>query len=264
MTTVIHFRIAFRASLPCPEYMRPALLLFLLLFTNSAFSASPGQDMAKAADKFLAALTPEQREQAVFEFKDEQRVDWHFVPKPRKGLPFKEMTVAQADLAHALLQSGLSSAGYSKVTNIISLEFVLFDLENSAPRRNAGLYYVSIFGKPGAGAWGWRFEGHHLSLNVALWDHQVLAVTPTFFGANPARVQQGSRQGLRALGQEEDLARELAKSLDARQQKRGIFDTQAPRDIITGNTRKAKAARTHGHPGHRFDQQPKGFTAEVG
>jgi len=216
------------------------VLLGLQLFTVAALAHSPAQEMAVAATNFLAALAPEQRAKALFDFKDDERFDWHFIPKPRKGLPFKDMTSDQRALAQALLKSGLSQGGYAKATTIISLEQILFDLEKNGPTRDTDLYYVTIFGAPGEATWGWRVEGHHLSLNFAIAGGEVLAVTPSFFGANPARILEGPRKGLRALAQEEDLARQLAKSLDASQRNTAILATNAPRDIITGNSRKAR------------------------
>ena len=196
--------------------------------------------MAAAAENLLAALTPEQKGKAVFEFKDEERFDWHFIPKSRKGLPFGEMSTPQRLLAHALLSSGLSQRGYMKATTIMSLEQILYDLEDHAPQRDADLYYVTVFGLPGKDPWGWRVEGHHLSLNFAVDRDQVLSVTPSFFGANPARILTGPRKGLRVLGEEEDLARQLVTSLNEEQRKVAIITNIAPRDIITGNGRMAK------------------------
>src|SRR5256885_10033308 len=114
----------------------------------SAFAHTPAEEMADAAKNFLAALKPEQQAKAVFEWKDDERVNWHFIPKPHKGLPFKEMNSPQRELAHALLSSGLSQRGFAKAATIISLEQVLFDLDDNAPSRNAELYFVSIFGHP--------------------------------------------------------------------------------------------------------------------
>ena len=218
-----------------------AILVGCIQFAAATASAhSPAEEMAQAATNFVAALTPEQQAKAVYEWKDEERFDWHFIPKPRKGLPFKEMTAAQRALAHALISSGLSQRGFAKAATIMSLEQVLFDLEDKAPRRNAELYYLTIFGKPGNDTWGWRVEGHHLSLNFALKEGEVLGVTPSFFGANPAKVQAGPRKGLRPLASEEDLGRQLVKSLNAEQRKVAVIATDAPRDIITGNDRKGK------------------------
>ena len=216
------------------------VLFCFQLFAFPAFADSPAREMAEAANNFLAALTPEQKAKAVFEFTDDQRSDWHFIPKPRKGLPFQEMTSPQRLLAHALLSTGLSQRGYMKAATIMSLEQILYDLEDKAPHRNADLYFVTLFGQPGKAAWGWRVEGHHLSLNFALEADQVLSVTPSFFGANPAQIQTGPRKGLRVLGGEEDIARELVTSLSADQRKVAIITNVAPRDIITGSDRKAR------------------------
>ena len=130
-------------------------------------------EMADAASRFWAALTPEQQQTTGYKFDDDERFDWHFIPKPRKGLTIKEMTQAQRDLAHALLSTGLSHKGYLEASTIMSLEPVLFDLEQGKGqnKRDSELYYFTIFGKPGnEGAWGWRVEGHHFSLNVTIVD----------------------------------------------------------------------------------------------
>jgi len=232
----------------CPKSPSvPAIFLFYFLtFPFAALAHSPAEEMAEAANNFLAALGPEQRAKAVFEFKDGQRFDWHFVPKARKGLPLKEMNSPQRLLAHALLSTGLSQRGYMKATTIMSLEQILYDLEDKAPHRDADLYFVTIFGSPANTVWGWRVEGHHLSLNFTLEGDQIIAITPSFFGANPAKILTGPRKGLRVLASEEDLARRLVSSLTAAQRKVGVITNIAPRDIITGADRKAKALEPMG------------------
>jgi hypothetical protein len=205
-------------------------------------AAGPGDDMAWTANNFLNALTPEQRATATFPLTDEERFDWHFIPKARKGLPFKEMTAAQQKLAHALLSSGLSQRGYAKATSIMSLDQILADIEQGkGPKRDSDLYYFTVFGDPTSSTpWGWRVEGHHLSLNFVVKGGQVLAATPAFFGSNPAEVKSGPRQGLRVLGAEEDLGRQFVKTLTSEQQKVAIITNSAPNEIITGNSRKAQ------------------------
>jgi hypothetical protein len=102
--------------------------------------------------------------------------------------------------------------------------------------RDPDLYYLSIFGTPStASPWGWRTEGHHLSLNFTIANGTTVATAPAFFGANPALVRSGTRQGLRALAAEEDLARELVASLRPEQRGVAVVATEAPRDIVTGN-----------------------------
>jgi hypothetical protein len=206
-----------------------------------------GDEMAEAAQAFLAALPEEKRAKAVFEFKDDERLNWHFIPKTRKGLPLKEMESHQQALAHALLSSGMSHRGYFKANAIISLEQLLREIEKgSGPSRDSAMYFVSIFGTPKShGNWAWRFEGHHLALNFTIAGDDV-AVTPSFMGTNPGEVREGPRKGLRILGSEEDLARELVKSLNADLQKVAIYTNKAPSDIITAADRKARVLEPKG------------------
>ena len=148
--------------------------------------ADPAPAMAKAADAFLAALDPAKRAQAAFPFNSAERLDWHFVPKDRQGVPLEQMSADERRAALALLRSGLSARGFTKVDTILHLEEVLFALEGSA-MRDPGLYYFTVFGRPAdQGAWGWRYEGHHVSLNWTVLDGRVVGSSPQFLGANPA------------------------------------------------------------------------------
>ncbi|MDQ3621718.1 MAG: DUF3500 domain-containing protein [Verrucomicrobiota bacterium] len=193
-------------------------------------------EMAEAANAFLAALAPEQKAKASFEFKDGERQNWHFFPRARKGLAIKEMNYEQRLLAQALLASGLSHRGYQKAVSIMSLESILAELEKSwagGAARDPELYYVTIFGKPGSReAWGWRVEGHHLALNFTCAGDAAPAMTPSFFGSNPGEVREGPRAGLRVLGVEEELGRALVKALSEEQRKTAIILPEAPKDII--------------------------------
>jgi len=220
---------------------RTVALVYLVaqLGLLSARAHSPAMEMAAAANNLFAALTPGQRAKAAFEFQTDERVNWHFVPQPRKGLPFAEMSAAQKHLAHVLLNSALSQRGYFKAVTIMSLEQILFDLENQAPHRNAEMYYVSLFGTPGNDVWGFRVEGHHLSLNFTVRGDTVLATTPSFLGTNPAEVRTGPRAGLRVLAPEEDLGRQLVKSFAPQQRAVAIITNVAPKEVITGDSRKA-------------------------
>jgi hypothetical protein len=221
--------------------IRLAALGVCAVLLISAYSRpSSASVVTAAANAFLASLTAEQRAKAIFEFKDEERFDWHFIPRPRKGLPLLEMTPTQKHLAHALLSAGLSQAGFIKAATIMSLEDVLRILENDdGQRRNPEAYYFSIFGVPSEkGVWGYRVEGHHLSQNFTLAGGKVVGA-PSFFGANPALVKQGPRAGLRVLAREEDLARELMLSLDEKQRQIALVDQVAYKDILTAASRKA-------------------------
>ena len=216
---------------------------------NDAHVHSSGSDhqhassallMIETANRLLAALDTQQRAKATFKFEDDERLNWHFIPKERKGLPLREMSPFQKHLASALLSAGLSQSGYIKAVTIMSLEDVLKIIENdSGERRNPEKYYFSIFGTPSVtGPWGYRIEGHHLSQNYTVVDGEVVD-SPSFFGANPAEVRQGPRKGLRTLAFEDDLGFKIIQSLDAPQRKIAIVDPVAYKDILTAASRKA-------------------------
>jgi hypothetical protein len=96
--------------------------------------------------------------------------------------------------------------------------------------------------------WGWRLEGHHLSLNFSAVTSELVATTPAFLGTNPATIPFGKDRGKRILAQEEDLAFKLLNSFSREQRTQAIIATTAPRDIITGNDRKARMERFEGLP----------------
>jgi hypothetical protein len=196
--------------------------------------------MTETANRFLAALSSEQRAKATFQFSDEERMDWHFIPKDRKGLTLREMSPYQRHLASALLAAGLSQTGYVKAVTIMSLEDVLKALENdSGERRNPEKYHFTVFGTPSnTGTWGWRVEGHHLSQNYTVANGHAVD-GPSFFGSNPAEVRQGPRKGLRTLAGEDDLGFEVIHALNEPQQKIAIVDPKAYSDILTAASRKA-------------------------
>src|ERR671913_321990 len=173
----------------------------LAVFGGSVIIASQksAATMAKNATAFLDSLSADQKAKAVFPFESEDRLRWHFIPNemfPRKGLMIKDMNEAQRRLAHDLLRSGLSARGYNKVTSIIELEDILKAIETGGKMaRNKEEYLFSVFGTPAAkGRWGWRVEGHHISLRFAVVDgaaSNTIATSPMFLGSNPAEVRDG-------------------------------------------------------------------------
>jgi hypothetical protein len=204
--------------------------------TAVEMESETAQRMAEAATTFFASLTAEQQDRVLFSLESEERLNWHYIPRERRGLPFREMDGSQRKFAHGLLSSGLSRRGYAKAVDIMGLESILAELEGPHRRhpRDPDLYHVSLFGTPSDDSpWGWRVEGHHVSVNFLIVGGKRIAPTPNFFGANPARVPRGPLEGLRILAAEEDLARQLLASLEPKQQTRVIIDPVAPADIIT-------------------------------
>ena len=184
---------------------------------------------------FLSSLSPAMHQKALMRFADEERFDWHYVPRSRRGLPLGELTSEQTSLLHSFLRANLGPAGYRKAAGVIELEPILGRLEGSR-FRDPARYYFSLFGDPAAPPWGWRFEGHHLSLNVTRTQRGV-SYTPMFIGANPARVPGGARAGWQLLRDEEHQARALLRSLDTAQRAQAVISARAPADIVTGTAR---------------------------
>jgi len=234
-----------------------AAVTLLALAPATSRAADPPAEMAAAATAWLQSLDPAQRSQAVFAVGDDERKNWHYVPLARQGLKLGDMNDAQQALARQLLTAGLSQRGQLQVEAIIALENVLFAMEGTA-RRNPQLYYFTVFGAPGsASPWGWRVEGHHLSINFTLADGR-LAATPFFFGANPAEVRiDHAQKGRRALATEEDLGRALVKSFGADQLRVVLIADRAPPEIITENKRQVSPSTPAGlaYPQMTPDQQ---------
>jgi hypothetical protein len=203
--------------------------------------------MAAAALAFLGALPADARKRAVFALGDPERLNWHYVPRGREGVPFKAMPAPARAAAHELMKASLSAVGYGKAMNVVSLEDVLRRIETFGLSRDPENYAFTVFGNPGASApWGWRVEGHHLSLNFTLVPGHPVAVTPAFLGTNPAEVPSGPKKGLRALAAEQDLGRALAQSLTPVQRSRTVIAAQSLGDIVTGPGRTDSLATPAG------------------
>ena len=223
--------------------MLPVLLqrllvaLLVLAAVNARADPSIAPRMRAAAEAIIASVDTGKRGKLVLPFTSEARVDWNYTPRSRPGLSFADLDPAQRDSVHALLRTALSAVGHRKVVNIVELELVLREIETFGLFRDPEKYFLVVFGEPHAtNPWGWRFEGHHLSLNVTLrgqHHNQAIATTPSFFGANPAEVPKGSKRGLRVLGEEEDGGRKLLAMLDAGQRAKAVIDSRTYGDIVT-------------------------------
>lgn len=203
--------------------------------------------MSAAAIAWLQTLVAEQRGIAAGaapardDGADAERRRWFYTPTDHGGLTLHQQRPAQQRRAMQLVATGLSRAGYVSVATIMGLENVLdhtegFTVSFGRERgRDPGMYFLRVFGEPGeTGAWGWRFGGHHVSLNILVVDGRVVATTPCFLGADPAASPLlGSV--LRPLAGAEDLARELLRSLDPELAASAVLLPRAPSDIIGGN-----------------------------
>jgi uncharacterized protein DUF3500 len=216
--------------------------------------------MAAAAADWLASLPPAQRPKACYPFPaDEERTTWYYTPTERGGLPLAEMGPVSQRLAHRLVASGLSQGGYATAATVMGLENVLDAREGwrrgydgrTVPHRGRDpqLYFVSVFGDPGAAAWGWRVGGHHVALNYTLTDDGAVSASPLFLGANPALTRLVGPGVLRPLAAEEDLARELLDALAPDQRAMVLLAPEAPGDILQRNRPRVRVGRPEGLAG---------------
>ncbi len=233
------------------------LVVLLGTITLSQQHADPASAMSTAALKFLDSLNDEQEAAVRFPFDGEDRFDWHFIPRERKGVALKTMTGSQRSAALDLVRTGLSEEGFTKAEIIRQLEQILFNQEGR-DIRDPDLYFFMVFGEPGDGnTWGWRYEGHHISQNWTIVNGTAIAATPQFFGSNPAEVRDGPRQGLRVLGSEEDQARALLGSLNESQRAAALLSKEAPSDILTRSQQRVTLLEDFGvaHRDLDADQQ---------
>jgi hypothetical protein len=214
--------------------------------------------MRQAAEALLAGLPEAARAKVARPFEDRDRLDWHYTPRSRNGAAMKELDARGREAVHALLRTALSASGYRKAVNIIELELVLREIETFGLMRDPERYHLTVYGKPDAkAAWGWRFEGHHLSLNFTLAGDRPAADTPSFFGSNPATVMKGAKKGLRVLAAEEDEARTLLGMLDEAQRGEAVFDSRTFGEIVTGNADKVDPLKPVGIAAGKLDEKQR-------
>ena len=203
--------------------------------------------MAEAARTWLDSLDADQRTigQGVVpadDPTDNERRRWFYTPTDHGGLTIHQQRSAQQRAAMRLVSTGLSPAAYVTVATILGLENVLDYIEGFVVRfdrergRDPGLYYLRVFGEPGdQGLWGWRFGGHHVSLNNLVVDGVLVATTPCFLGADPAASPLLGGAVNRPLARVEDLGRDLVRSLRPDLAARTILLPRAPSDFVTAN-----------------------------
>jgi hypothetical protein len=254
-------------------------LVFAAVFSAIGAAHEPGTDqgvasqMARAAEQFVRSLDEEQLGQTVYKFDSEKRHAWHYFPSAmlksrggRPGLAIEDMQPEQRVLAHGLVASALSHRGHLTAMTIVMLQAILHDLEKN-PAYNPEMYHVAVYGEPSTeNSWAWCFEGHHLSIRVTLVDGNLFSLTPTFFGANPARVKSGPLKGVEPLKTEQELARKLVQSLTPEQRKLAVIAEAAPKDIVTGSQREVETDRfqpAQGIPFEKLDKKQQGMLLDL-
>ena len=205
---------------------------------RSAGDRARAADMEMAAETFLSRLRASFRRRASFPFGSAERTRWHWTTNerfPRRGVPLTEMSARERRATLELLEASVSAAGFRKARAIMSLQTFL--------GADPTLYFASVFGRPGSARWGWRFEGHHLSLHFTIAGSSVTS-TPFFLGAWPTRTPRGWR----AMAREEEAARELVRGLDATTRAAVVFRQDSLTDHVTQNAVRVRPLTPVGLP----------------
>lgn len=231
---------------PKPPTRRLVLAAATLLpfGSASAQTVDAAQRIAEQANRFLASLDDSQRRKALIGFDSSNRLDWHYIPRSRSGLSLGDMKPAQAEAARALFATVLNQRGLELLDGVRLLEGVLREQQGSF--RDPDRYYVSVFGSPGRFPWGWRFEGHHLSLNVALPAPGQVSATPFFIGAHPATVRDGPSKGFRLLETAEELARQIMAGLNDAQRRSALIADRSFGEIVASPQREQDLGQPRG------------------
>lgn len=236
----------------------------LIISTSGTLSAATGHDlegytkddklakeMVNVVTAFLKSLSADQLSETKLPYDDPARFDWNFTPRKRKGITFKTMSESQRKSAMDMIRLVLSQEGYTKAEQIIDLENVLRAVETRPANdtyRDPENFAFLVFGEPGSDPWGWRVEGHHLSLHFSSIKGEI-AYTPSFMGSNPGNVMASVPQkGLRILKNEEDSAFELLHLLNEKQLEKAVIGNPAPNEMFTSNSRKASLEKMQGIP----------------
>ena len=243
--------------------LKQLLVIVLFFSTFSATAQEPRIDltqrMVDATNAFVSSLSVQQRNSGIYAFDDDERFNWHFIPRDRKGVPFRSMNESQRSAAQDLLKTFFSAKGYQRAEAVRSLESVLAEIEvNGRFDRDPELYFLTVFGTPGLDSnWALRYEGHHLAYNWTFVSGMGIASSPQFFGSNPAEVRAGDRIGTRVLAAEEDLGRDLVRALSSDQKREAILDIEVPGDIFTSAEKEISPLENSGISYQDLDSRQK-------
>lgn len=237
------------------------IVSILLMISLGQGCLAQSDDLSGTANAFLTLLSPDVKDQIQFKFDDEERLNWHYVPRYREGVSLHDLTQPQLDAALNLLKASLSVQGYKKATDVMALESVLREVENRGPDdsyRDPKKYFFSIFGIPSKDSpWGWRLEGHHISLNFSTVSNKIQSSTPSFFGSNPATIPSGKRKGEQILKAESDLGFSLVNSLSSTQLQTAVVSENAYSDILSENKRRATLLTPKGISSREMNERQK-------
>jgi hypothetical protein len=241
------FCLAAAAATACP----PALIA-----ATAAPHPAVADEIIRAMRALVARLSPQNKRRVLHAFDHPARNGWHYIPRSRPGATLGHLSDGERRALWDLIGALLSPRGIEQVEGLIRLERVLGELTGSPSFRDPDNYAIVLFGDPAqTGPILMRFEGHHLSLTAVVAPGVGVSVTPSFFGANPAKVPDRHRhKGFRLLGREEDQAFALIRSLEGGTRRRAIIADRSLGDIVAGPGREDDLKRFEGAPLSSFSE----------
>jgi Protein of unknown function (DUF3500) len=222
------------------------------------------ETMRATARALLAALDDEQGARARYPYGDDAARCWlEYRPRERPGACIADFDRTARKAAHRLLATALSPHAYAQAMAIVALEEVLDRAEGWERGRHSDDYWVAVFGDPaGDDRWGWRFEGHHVSVSVTV-DGDAVSPAPVFLGANPAGVRYAGRTVLRPLAAEEDLARTLLDAMGPAGRSAAVLSGEAPDDLLSAQLPRVGALDPPGVAAHRLGPTARALLDEL-
>jgi len=219
--------------------MKPFLLLGLGLFLQVLLASGqshPAGNYTARMQRFLSSLDADELALVHFGFDDSLRTKWERLPGTRQGLKLTRLSEQQKILFHELMRSCLSTQGYLTVTSVMFNEDIEKKFEPTLGRNE---YWLGVFGQPSGGEyWGWKLEGHHLSLNFTFSGESMIANSPFLVATNPSNsVTDSARAGLIILYKEEELARDLVRSFSEEQLRQGYSSRKKPDSVYSEQDR---------------------------
>ncbi len=208
----------------------------LFPITSTGVSTRPVRD---AAQRFLQALSDDQRSRTTYAVDDEEWLKWNNVHRyARQGVSFEEMSETQRERAFDLMRASLSARGFEQSRNVMRLNGHLAELVNRPGEYGEWLYHLTVMGVPSdTQPWGWQLDGHHLIVNYFVLGDQVV-MTPTFLGSEPVTATTGKYAGASVLQLEEQQGLSFMRALTAEQKSAATLQTSK-----TGNNALAQAFR---------------------
>jgi len=195
----------------------------------------------KAAEEYLASLSPEQLAEGRFPMDDVSWRHWsngarYFL---RHGLCLEDFDEERRRRVVAVLRASLSEYGFLQILDLMHLNLTIGELRGEEHLLNEWLYWFSVYGEPGSvdskhgGPWGWQLDGHHVCVNCSIVGDQVV-LTPTFLGAEPVIADGGKYAGTAAFRREEAMGERLFTTLTGSQRKHAVIADELPLGLFVG------------------------------